>query len=135
MNRFLEGAAVAAIAILVAASSTASASAAERLPRTFHGSWTADPAVCGQTGELSPMHVDGRTIGGYEHGWTIRTWSRRGDLWPGRGTADDDQGSTPATVRLRLRADGTLDFATSAREPFADGPGLIRCPSRPGAGR
>lgn len=135
MNRFLAGTAIAAVAILVAVSNVTVAVASEVLPRAFIGAWASEIAECAQTGESSPMRVDGRFIVGYEYGWTIRTWSRRGDVWIGRGTADDDQGSTPATVRMRLRADGTLDFINSAGAPFTEGPGRIRCPAITGTSR
>jgi hypothetical protein len=111
-------------------SAGASASASQSLPRAFHGTWAADLAQCAQTGEERPTRIDRRFIIQYESGWTIRTWSRRGNVWVGRGSAGDDQGSTPATVRLRLRADGKLDFDGGARGPFTEGPGWIRCPER-----
>lgn len=119
---------VIAAACLVVATGVVAHAASQRLPRTFHGSWASDLADCAETGEQSPLRIDGRFILGYEHGWTVRTWSRRGDTWVGRGTAGDDQGSTPATVRLRLWADGTLAFSATASGPFPEGPGLLRCP-------
>ena len=131
MNSLLAGMAIAAVAV----SNVAAVAASEALPRAFHGTWASKVAECAETGESSPMRVDGRFIAGYEYGWTIRTWSRRGDVWVGRGTADDDQGSTPASVRMRLRADGTLDFINSARGPFTEGPGRIRCPAITGTSR
>jgi hypothetical protein len=124
-----------AAAIAMALSGTGATAAAERLPTAFHGAWTSDLAECGTRGESTPTVIDGRHILQYESGWTIRSWSRRGDVWVGRGTAGDDQGETPATVRLRLRADGKLDFDNGARGPFNAGPGWVRCPTPPGAGR
>ena len=135
MNRFLAGTAIAAVTIVTMACGTGAVAASDALPRAFHGTWASDLGQCAETGESSPMRVDGRFIVGYEYGWTIRTWSRRGDIWVGRGTADDDQGSTPATLRMRLRADGTLDFVPDARNPFTEGPGWIRCPARTGPRR
>ncbi len=119
---------VAAVILLAGASAGASVAAAERLPRAFHGTWATDLAQCSETGESSPTRIDGRFILQYESGWTIKRWSRRGDVWIGRGTEGDDQGSTPASVRLRLRPDDKLAFDTSLKGPMSDDPGWIRCP-------
>jgi hypothetical protein len=135
MNTFHIRRAIAAAAVVVAVSGAAAGAASEPLPRTFYGTWASDRAQCAETGELSPTRIDGRFILQYESGWTIRTWSRRGDVWVGRGSADDDQGSTPATVRLRLRADGKLDFDSGVRGRFPEGPGWLRCPVQRDTGR
>lgn len=119
----------------VTLSSVASLAASAPLPRAFHGTWASDLAQCVETGELRPTRIDSRFILQYESGWTIRNWSRRGDVWVGRGTADDDQGSTSATVRLRLRADGKLDFDSGVRGRFPEGAGWIRCPVPRESGR
>ena len=127
MNGTRTGKAMAAAVLLLGLSDAATA--AERLPKAFHGAWTSDLANCGSTGESTPLTVDARSILEYEGGYAIRSWSRRGDVWVGRGRQEDDQGSSPATIRLRLRADGTLNFSSAGRGDFPDEPGLLRCPS------
>jgi len=124
---------VIAAACLVAATGIMAAAAAERLPRSFHGTWASDLAQCAETGELTPTRIDGRSILQYESGWSIRTWTRRGNVWVGRGRAFDDQGSTPATVRLRLRADGRLNFDSTGSGPMPDDAGWVRCPAETGS--
>ncbi|MCZ8313532.1 hypothetical protein [Phreatobacter sp.] len=94
------------------------------LPRQFHGTWAGDLDQCALTGEHARLKIDRRFILGYEHGWTIRRWRSRNGVWTGRGTADDDQGSEPATVRLRMGRDGRLIFNDAA---------YLRCPDRTGA--
>jgi hypothetical protein len=106
--------------ILVAASAT-SLTANERLPRVFHGDWAPELSQCKRDGEHSVYQIDGRLITGYEHGWTIRRWRRTGADWIGAGTQDDDQGSSPARVRLRLEGKDRLLF---------DGAARVRCPAR-----
>lgn len=129
MKRAFTGKAIAAFALLLSVAGAAPASASDRLPRAFHGKWASDLANCGETGELTPMTIDASGILQYEGGWTIRRWSKRGNVWMGRGFQEDDQGRMAATVRLRLRADGTLNFISDARSPFPDEPGLLRCPT------
>jgi hypothetical protein len=92
------------------------------LPRSFHGVWAADAEACAYDGtDHARYAIDRRFIIGAEHGYTIRRWTRRGETWVGRGTAGDDQGETPATVRLRLSPDGRLTFNDGV---------YIRCPNR-----
>ncbi len=86
---------VAAFAFCVAVTGAGAVAAAERLPRAFHGTWASELSECSQTGEISPTRIDGRTIVQYESGWTINRWSRRGDIWIGRGTEGGDQGARP----------------------------------------
>jgi hypothetical protein len=135
MSRLFARRAIRAVVIALACSGMAAVAASEPLPEAYRGTWASDLAQCAERGELSPTRIDGRFIIQYESGWTIRNWSRRGDVWVGRGTAGDDQGSTPATVRLRLRADGKLDFDGGVRGPFPDRPGWVRCPAGTGSRR
>lgn len=97
---------------------------AQSLPREFMGVWASDLEACRATGEHERLEISARTITGYEYGWDIRRWTRRGDVWSGHGAAVDDEGSTPATVRLRLTREGRLMFNGQ------DAP-RIRCPERP----
>ncbi|MCZ8163881.1 MAG: hypothetical protein O9315_17900 [Beijerinckiaceae bacterium] len=109
---------------LVLAVSSADAKSASSLPKALQGVWGADLEHCTVTGESYPYTIGPRFIAGYEHGWTIRRWTLQKGTWIGRGTSGDDQGSQPATVRLKLRADGKLEF---------DGSEFIRCPAKPSA--
>jgi hypothetical protein len=112
-------------AILALSLSGANAQTASTTPREFLGVWAADLAQCAETGESSPYKVEPRFISGYEHGWTIRRWTLSKGVWIGRGAANDDQGSTPATVRLRIGRDGKLNF---------NGSDYVRCPAKRRAG-
>lgn len=94
------------------------------LPRQFQGTWAEDLAQCSLEGEHSRLTIDRRSVLGYEHGWTIRRWTRRGNVWTGRGTYDDDQGAQPATIRLRMDNQGRLIFNDAVH---------LRCPARSGA--
>ncbi len=129
MNATFLGKAVAAAALFVCMSHAAPTAAAERLPKAFYGAWTSDLTKCEDTGESTPMTVDAKGILEYETGFTIRSWSKSGDVWIGRGKQVDDQGSMPATIRLRLRTDGTLNFSSAGKGSFPDEPGLLRCPA------
>jgi hypothetical protein len=108
-------------ALLLAAASATSLAAAERLPRAFHGDWAPELDQCKRDGEHSVYSIDGRVIAGYEHGWTIRRWRRSGQEWIGTGTQDDDQGSMPGRLRLKLAGKDRLLF---------DGAARVRCPAR-----
>ncbi len=95
------------------------------LPRKLLGTWASDQSRCGGTGESTPLTIEPRLILAYEHAWTISQWTHRNGLWIGRGTAVDDQGSIPATVRLRIGLDGKLNFNNAT---------YMRCPTGRRAG-
>ncbi len=85
MNRLLAGQAAAAFALILSASIAAPVAATERLPKAFHGAWTSDLSNCGDNGELRPITVDARGVTEYEGGYSVRRWSKRGNVWIGRG--------------------------------------------------
>ncbi len=91
------------------------------LPAEFQGVWAEDLGDCSQTGENERVSIEGNIILRYETGWTIKRWHRKNEAWIGTGTLDDDQGSEPATVTLRLRPDGglLLNEAVYSRCPAA----------------
>lgn len=108
------------VAFLSLAIVPASAQTASSTPKQFHGVWGRDLEQCGNTGEDQPLAIGPRFIARYEQGWTIRRWTVGKGVWVGRGTSDDDQGSSPASVQLQLLPDGKLSFNKEV---------YVRCPS------
>jgi hypothetical protein len=104
--------------------------AAETLPRTMLGTWAPEAAACENDESEGRVKVEPRWIESYADGYTIKTWSRRGDVWHGRGrlAQEGEGGSTQGKVALRLMPDARMRMA------FDNSPGslYVRCPRNRG---
>jgi hypothetical protein len=103
---------------------------ADTLPRAMLGTWAPEAAACENEENESRIKVEPRWIESFADGYEIRSWSRRGNIWHGRGRqAQEGEGGTmPGKVALRLRPDAKLKMA------FDGNPGslYVKCPRNRG---
>jgi hypothetical protein len=91
----------------------AQSAAADTLPRAMLGTWAPEAAACENDESESRVKVEQRWIESYADGYSIKTWSRRGDVWHGRGrhAQEGEGGTTPGRVALRLMPEARLRMA------------------------
>ena len=84
--------------------------AADTLPRAMLGTWAGEASDCTRDESEGRIKVEPRWIESFASGYSIRTWTKRGDVWHGRGrqAQEGEGGTTPGSVALRLMPDGRL---------------------------